>query len=125
VRVLKKILLLAVILLLAMALAGCGGNQDAYSFSGMVFAVEEGRVLVVADIENADIPYEEWFEAGKRAIWFSVDKKTAFRDAGGKKISYAGIEAGQEVEVFFTGPVMESYPEQTKADKIVILREVP
>lgn len=117
-----KNILLSVLLLLVLALAGCGRNQDAYSFSGMVFAVEEGRVLVVADIETADIPYDEWFEAGKRAIWFSVDKKTAFRDTGGKKISFAGIETGQEVEVFFTGPVMESYPEQSKADKIVIMR---
>ena len=72
--------------------------------------------------QSAEIPEEEWFQAGKNAIWFTVHKKTVLRDAGGKKIKLDNIKAGQQVEVLFSGAVAKSYPGQAQADKISILK---
>jgi hypothetical protein len=36
--------------------------------------------------------------------------------------SFADLEAGQRVQVRFTGPVLESYPIQATAEEVVILR---
>jgi hypothetical protein len=44
-------------------------------------------------------------------------------DAENKKITLDKIEAGQRVEVLFSGAVMKSYPGQATADKISILKK--
>ena len=118
----KKLLLLVSGFLLLLALTGCGSKTDSSSFIGLVFSVVDGRVLVVQGIESADIPYDEWFEAGNDAIIFTIDANTALRDAENKKMTRDKIEAGQRVEVLFSGAVMKSYPGQATADKIRILK---
>jgi len=35
-------------------------------------------------------------------------------------VSFEALEAGQQVQLWFTGPVMESYPAQARARQIVI-----
>ncbi len=118
----KKAIVALLIMALGLVLVGCG-SSDSQSFRGLVFAMEDGQVLVIQDIESVDIPYEDWFEEGKRAIWFSISKKTAIRNASGKKTATGDIKVGQEVEVHFSGAVMKSYPEQAGADKIIIISE--
>ena len=118
----RMIYLILIIVLILIAVTGCGRKTEPSSFIGLVFSVDAGRVLVVQDIESAEIPEEEWFQAGKNAIWFTVDKKTALRDAEGKKITLDKITAGQQVEVLFSGAVAKSYPGQAEAEEIKILK---
>ena len=68
-------------------------------------------------------PYDEWFEAGKRAIWFSIDNKTKIEYTDGKRASISDLKEGQAVEVWTDGATMKSYPEQARARKIVIITE--
>ena len=37
-----------------------------------------------------------------------------------RQVSFEALEAGQQVQLWFTGPVMESYPAQARARQIVI-----
>jgi len=38
-----------------------------------------------------------------------------------RQVSFEALEAGQQVQLWFTGPVMESYPAQARARQIVIM----
>jgi hypothetical protein len=38
-----------------------------------------------------------------------------------RQVSFEALEAGQQVQLWFTGPVMESYPAQARAMQIVIM----
>ncbi len=56
----------------------------------------------------------------------SVTDKTVIFDETGeeqKRVDFGSIITGQKVVVWFSGPVMESYPAQASADKIVITEE--
>jgi hypothetical protein len=50
-----------------------------------------------------------------------------YREPGGERVSVEmkDISVGSEVEAWFTGPVMESYPPQATASEINILSEPP
>jgi hypothetical protein len=101
-----------------------GRPQTQSDISGLIFTVSENRILVVADIDNVDIAYEEWFELGKRAIWFSMDKKTKIEFADGKRAAAGDLKQGQAVHAWVDGGTMKSYPEQATAQKIIIAAEV-
>lgn len=108
-------------LIVLVTLTGCR-KTGLTAYRGIVFSLEESRVLVVQDIQNADIPYEEWFEAGNSAIWFTVDRKTVIRNTAREKVAFDEIQAGQEIEVLFSGAVAKSYPGQAYANQINILK---
>jgi hypothetical protein len=118
----RKYILLSTAVLIIIILVGFGRKTDSVTFSGLVFSVNDSQVLVVQDIESAEIPYEEWFNQGKNAVFFTVDNKTSLRDANGKKITLDQMEAGQQVEVTFSGALAKSYPAQGRADRISIVK---
>lgn len=116
--------LIIIILLLTVGLAmGCSRGKNLESFQGLVYSVESNRVLVVQGIDSVDVPYDEWFGAGKNAIWFTVNKNTVIRNTAGRKTNINGILAGQEIEVLFSGAVAKSYPGQAQAEKINIFTD--
>lgn len=87
---------------------------------GLIYKIENERILVVSDIESVDITYDEWFEAGKYAAFFSIDKDTTIIK-NEKVVDFSSLEKGQKVEVWHTGILAESYPMQGKAVYINIL----
>jgi hypothetical protein len=91
--------------------------------NGLIFTVEENRILVVADVVDVDIPEEEWFDRGNRAIWFSIDKKTVIEYSDAKRAAASDLKKGQAVHAWADGATMKSYPEQATAQKIVIVAE--
>jgi outer membrane lipoprotein-sorting protein len=117
----KKCIFIAIVLTVLLLVAGCGGSPQAEAdITGLIFSVDENRVLIVADIETVDMPYEEWFEQGNRAIWFTIGNKTKIQFADGKKATASDLKEGQKVEAWTDGATMKSYPEQAGAQKIVI-----
>lgn len=87
--------------------------------TGLIFDVDQ-RILVVAAIDSVDMDYNEWFEKGNRAIWLAVTDAVIV-SKGGEMTTAQALEKGQKVRVWVSTPVMESYPEQGSADKVVIL----
>ena len=51
----------------------------------------------------------------------SVTSDTVLVDADGAEASFADLAQGSEVEVWFAGPVAESYPVQATASHVRIL----
>ena len=123
----KTFFFLTVTVMLIMAvLMGCstedkdpGQEPGAEPVSGTIYSIENGRILVVKDIDDVNIPRSEWFEQGKRAVYFTVDEDTV-AELDGEQVSTDLIARGQEVDVYHEGFLAESYPEQGKAVKVVI-----
>jgi hypothetical protein len=124
----KSISVLMIILtVLIITTTGCTNYKDntvdeTAKQSGLIFMIEDNRVLVVDGIENVNIPWNSWFENGKRAIMFGVTEDTEI-ELNGEAVTVERLKRGQAVEVWYSGPLAESYPEQGSADRIVIINE--
>jgi hypothetical protein len=119
----KKLFVFPVLAALAAVVSGCtptvAGPPD---ITGMIYSIEAESFLVVEGIDSADIPYEEWFEDGRNAIVFTVTGDTVLQK-GKEVISFEQLDAGQTVEVWSTGVLLDSYPQQGTAKKVVVLEQ--
>jgi len=120
---------LAVLLVFGLFTAGCGQEQGEQidspdPISGLIYEIEGNVILIVGEISDVNIPREEWFEAGRRAVYFTVTDDTVI-ELGGETVSAERLSRGQKVEVFHEGFLAESYPEQGGALRIVIVEDTP
>ncbi len=118
-------MVLLVLALLCLVFSGCEKVVDdpadeTSSHSGLIYSVEENRILVVEGIDSVNIPWNSWFEAGKRAIVFSITADTVIK-LDKETVTADQLRRGQSVEVFYSGALAESYPEQGSADKVMII----
>lgn len=120
--------LFTAVLLLMLVLNGSGCSDSAEEpidipeqepISGTIYRLEDNRILVVGSITDVNIPWNEWFEQGHRAVYFAVEDDTVV-ELGGEETSADILARGQSVEVYHEGFLAESYPEQGKALKVVI-----
>ncbi len=123
----RKFLLFALFAVFLIATTGCaavsGADEDTPpEITGLIFDVDGGRILVVKGIEDTRMSYDEWFEAGHRAAWFTVTDKTVII-RGGTEVSPEELEIGLKVQVWADGDMMESYPEQGGTRKILIMED--
>lgn len=121
----RRRFLISVLASLCLIFSGCTGAGDDPTdeislHSGLIYSIEENRILVVHDLENVNIPWNSWFETGKRAIVFSITADTVI-ELDGEAVNPDQLERGQSVEVFYSGALAESYPEQGSADKVTII----
>ncbi|MBS3942665.1 MAG: YobA family protein [Dethiobacter sp.] len=115
----KIALILAAALLLALITAGCAASSGDPEITGLIVAIEDRRVLVVAGLDEVSTNFEDW--EGNRAIYFTVTDKTVIQGSGGKG-SFDDLAVGQKVEAWADGAIAESFPEQAAAEKILILK---
>lgn len=105
------------ILLVLMLLQACGGKDengdDSRTFRATVIENEEG--LLVS-------PYADTMEY-RSSDKIAVNAGNAeILDADGKAASITDIKTGDTLELTYNGVILESYPAQISADKIMILR---
>lgn len=93
--------------------------QEDPDMQGLIYDKQAKTILVIEGIEDVTLSQEEW--QGKPAIVFSVTNKTEITRENGEKVEFDALEKGQQVKVWHTGEVMESYPGQAEARKIVVL----
>jgi hypothetical protein len=124
----KVKLLIAAMMILALVLSGigCSGPAEEPSdtpeqepISGTIYRFDDGRILVVEDIDNVNIPWSKWFEQGHRAVYFALEDDTIV-ELNGEESTVNILARGQKVEVYHEGFLAESYPEQGKAFKVVV-----
>jgi hypothetical protein len=120
-----KVLLVALLAITMLAAAGCGGGEEdpvdaVEPISGLIYSIEENAILVVGDIDNVNIPRAEWFEQGKRAVYFTLTEETVI-EVEGEVVTVDRLARGQRVDVYHEGFLAESYPEQGGALKVVII----
>lgn len=122
----KIILFAAMILAVFMIVSGCAkgviedNNDMAGPISGLIYSIEENRILVIGGIDDVNIPQEKWFESGNRAVYFSITEETII-ELNEETVSAERLARGQMVDVYHEGFLAESYPEQGGALKIVIV----
>ncbi|MFW6078376.1 MAG: DUF3221 domain-containing protein [Gemmatimonadota bacterium] len=86
--------------------------DEAPSIEGLVTEVgDDGRVLVEED------PAER---SGSKKAWVTLTDDTAIRRRSAAPASRSDLVPGTRVSVWFTGPVLESYPLQATAGVVVI-----
>lgn len=108
--------------------AGClhlgGGTKQEPDFTGRVTDVQSiaagnvvGTVLAEAEVET-----KEGVSLDKYAL--TVTGQTALlqqKNGERQRVGFDALAVGQTVQVWFTGPLKESYPVQVDAKQIVIL----
>jgi len=96
-----------IIVFLVIGIVGCGKNERAV-MTGIVVKLGEDTVLVVEEIEK-----------NPRAINVSITN-AIITDEKKSNISKDHLKLGMNVEVWVTGEIAESYPEQARGSKLVI-----
>lgn len=120
----KKLFLVLIAVLLVVA-AGCstatGADTDSPpDITGLIYSVDGNTILVVDGIEDVNIPFDEWFDHGYRAVWFTAMGDTVI-EIDGEEVSFDALAKGQKVQVWAEGGLRESYPEQGTAKKILVI----
>ncbi len=122
---LNYLLIITIILIMFLG-ASCQVNDDEpyqepgqEPISGTVYSLENGRILVVSELEDVNIPRSVWFEQGYRAVSFAVEEDTVV-ELDGEQVDTGFIARGHKVDVYHEGFLAESYPEQGKALRVVI-----
>ncbi len=89
---------------------------------GEVYSLGDDAILV-SDGENSENYHGKLEELDGNASWLTINKETIILDEDGNALVIKDIEKGEKVEVWITGMVLESYPTQTVATKIIVLKE--
>ncbi|MDY6827614.1 MAG: DUF3221 domain-containing protein [Bacillota bacterium] len=120
-------------LILVVLAVGCTAEQpvddvdedvdEMEPISGLIYEIDEGKILVVSEIKDVNIPRQLWFEGGKRAVYFAVDDDTVI-ELDGEQLGQDKLARGQKVDVWHEGFLAESYPEQGKAITISIVENI-
>ena len=94
-----------------------GPHEEIY-IVGKIYSISENRILIAEGLEG-----EEYTgnidELRGNAIWLTIKEETEIK--GRKNIE--DFNLGDEIEVWIVGPVLESYPAQGVASKIVLISE--
>ncbi len=124
----KKFILVATIAsLFLLTLSACGAvktdgpsQEDGSDIVGIITEINssgsetvDGRVLV--ELEQPNNTSDKF--------WVTIEKNTSIYKFDGKQytdVSFSSLTKGQTVEVWFDGPVAESYPAQVKAKQVVV-----
>jgi len=116
-RGLRKLVALAVVLAASLVAVAPAAAQEGSGITGYLTDVSETTVLVE---ENPD----EQYGSGKASVEITAET-TISRQQGQDLVSVTpdDLEAGQRVEVAFSGPVAESYPVQATAASVTILED--
>ncbi len=100
---------------------GCAPSHKALDteadFTGHVTETGQSAILVEATVVTEDGEYIDKY-------WVSIEDETLILEQSGEELGEAAFEAlkvGQQVRIWFSGPVAESYPAQVTAGQIVIL----
>ncbi len=127
-KIISSITVALPLLFISAVITGCGDANNAMDniqepVTGLIFSMQENEILVVEGISDANIDSDEWFQAGKRAVYFKIDDETII-ESRGENVSKNILAKGQKVMVWpKDGDLFESYPEQGKAERIVIVKD--
>ncbi len=89
---------------------------------GQIYSIEEDRFLVAEGFEGQEYDGDVEKFVGN-AFWFWVDQETKLIDKDEKELEFSSLEVGDKVKVWSTGIVLESYPAQATAAKIIFLEK--
>ncbi|WP_456278821.1 DUF3221 domain-containing protein [Bacillus sp. AK128] len=115
----KRMAVKVPILFLVLMIGWWNGIPDS---TGIIYSISEDSILVISGIEREDISSEEWFENNKPATDYRITEDTKIVLRSGKEGLLTRLKVGQKVKVWNSGYVQESYPSQSTAKKIRVIR---
>lgn len=115
----KRYIILGLIVVVLVAV-GFSFREADPDIEGLIYSKSDGQILVVEGIDDVNLPYDAVLEKGSLLINFYVTEKTIITGSDGKKITLTELQAGDQVKVWHTGSVRESYPLQADARKIMV-----
>ncbi len=110
--------LMMIILLLGAGCGTSGSTSTSPNINGLIYSIHANTILVVEGIDTVDIAEDEWH--GKSAYYTRITTKTVIQSENGDKLNVNDLNKGDHVLVWHTGVVLESYPMQVEAVKIVV-----
>jgi hypothetical protein len=108
------------LVILLLILAGCSQGSrtvdDQPDLVGQIQEIQAARLLV-----RGPAPADG---ANPRLVWVTITAKTRILEPGTptKTLTADELKVGDQVTLWFTGPVKESYPEQATARQIWVQR---
>ena len=84
--------------------------------NGVIIQKNDNQWLITEYMDKQDSSYIDAFS-------ITLTEETEFLNSEGQTVSSADIRVGTAVEVWNTGTVRESYPAQTDAAKIIVLKD--
>ncbi len=91
-------------------------QEDPY-VQGKIYDIQENRILVAEGYNEK----AEHIKVQGNAVWLTITQDTEI--IGGKINSFNELEEKTNIKAWITGPVLESYPAQATASKIIILEK--
>ena len=113
---------LVFVLAAAAAVGACGRNSEPTGFAGLT----SEPYFIRGTIASANHPWGFLIEGQPGTSYtitsahFTVGENTVYRRADGSAASAADLRVGSPIRLWITGPIMESYPVQVRAQIIVI-----
>ncbi len=88
---------------------------------GQIYEIDDNKILLAEGIEGEYDGFIDGFlgEAG----WFTIQEETELIGLENEEIVFKNLRIGNKVEVWVRGPVLDSYPIQAFAERIVIIEE--
>lgn len=117
----KKVLILGLVLIFAVALVGCNNGEATDETIGIrgeiteIYTSEDGLIITGILVEG-EVQEDTMYDSGN----ITIDENTQIY-MGEQEISPDQLDIGLMVEIVFEGPVAESYPVQGTAKKITII----
>lgn len=116
----KKVCYCLFVCLLIVFFVGCDNSNIAFSAtieSVYIAGVNESQgSIMVSTVKWDTSESQNLFD--KASVGISKETKISFSD--GTKATINNLSQGMEIEITFDGVVMESYPVQIRADRIII-----
>jgi len=94
--------------------------REESDITGIITAIDpigseivDGRILV--ELDQPDNTSDKF--------WVTIERNTPIYEYDGQDhhtVAFSALQNGQTVEVWFKGPVMESYPAQVKAEEVLV-----
>ncbi|MET3696229.1 uncharacterized protein DUF3221 [Bacillus oleivorans] len=98
-------------------LAGCGTARDTTSGDGGDY--RESEPMFITDL----LTEGEMKRVLIKDIIYGIEEQTAIVNDKGEELTFEDLELGMRVIPESTGPILESYPGQTGAKKIIVLTD--
>jgi putative hemolysin len=121
----KKVLIIVGILLLLAIIFFVSNMQKEISFSekpdikGTIYSITEDGFLVAEGFEGESYQGDIDKLRGE-AFWFKINQETEIMGQEGETLQFTDLEVNDKVSVWSTGLVLESYPAQTSAARIIV-----
>ena len=123
-RRIKLVCFLTLLVVLGAMLVNCSSSDDTDEVADFIGTIIEVHPVGEGDVGGTIlVEGEDTIQSSDKYV-VTIKEETSILGPDGKKVEFADLKAGQQVEIWFSGAVAESYPAQVAAAKIMIVDDI-